>query len=120
MASCFRSVELLSAMGNNRKKIDNRIRVLIENGVAQGRRSMFVVVGDKARDQVHYPTLPHLAELLTGVLSGGCTPSHVVKGHSEGQAKCSVVLQKGIGILQPQEEENETTKQEDKSRKNGD
>ena len=35
-----------------RKKIDNRIRMLIENGVAQGRRSMFVVVGDKARDQV--------------------------------------------------------------------
>ena len=37
-----------------RKKIDNRIRLLIENGVAQGRRSMFVVVGDKARDQVHH------------------------------------------------------------------
>ena len=35
-----------------RKKIDNRIRILIENGVSQGRRSMFVVVGDKARDQV--------------------------------------------------------------------
>ena len=36
----------------NRKKIDNRVRLLIENGVSQGRRSMFVVVGDKARDQV--------------------------------------------------------------------
>ena len=36
-----------------RKKIDNRIRILIENGVAMGRRSMFVVVGDKARDQVN-------------------------------------------------------------------
>jgi len=35
-----------------RKKIDNRIRLLIENGVAQGHRSLFVVVGDKARDQV--------------------------------------------------------------------
>ncbi|KAJ8023746.1 RNA cytidine acetyltransferase [Holothuria leucospilota] len=35
-----------------RKKIDNRIRVLIENGVATGHRSMFVVVGDKGRDQV--------------------------------------------------------------------
>ena len=34
------------------KKIDNRIRMLIQNGVAQGRRSMFAVVGDKARDQV--------------------------------------------------------------------
>ncbi|KAF5290206.1 hypothetical protein FQR65_LT11640 [Abscondita terminalis] len=35
-----------------RKKIDNRIRVLIENGVKLGHRTMFVVVGDKGRDQV--------------------------------------------------------------------
>lgn len=35
-----------------RKKIDNRVRVLIENGVTLGHRTMFVVVGDKGRDQV--------------------------------------------------------------------
>ncbi|OXA52954.1 RNA cytidine acetyltransferase [Folsomia candida] len=35
-----------------RKKVDNRIRVLIENGVHTGHRSMFVIVGDKGRDQV--------------------------------------------------------------------
>ncbi|KAJ8299182.1 hypothetical protein KUTeg_023242 [Tegillarca granosa] len=35
-----------------RKKIDNRIRVLIENGVAEKHRSMFVVIGDHGRDQV--------------------------------------------------------------------
>lgn len=35
-----------------KKKIDNRIRVVIENGIALKHRSMFVVVGDKARDQV--------------------------------------------------------------------
>jgi len=35
-----------------RKKIDNRIRLLIENSVQQGHRSMFVVVGEKAKDQV--------------------------------------------------------------------
>lgn len=35
-----------------RKKIDNRIRVLIENGVTVGHRTMFIVVGEKARDQV--------------------------------------------------------------------
>ena len=34
------------------KKIDNRIRVLMENGITTGHRSMFVVVGPKARDQV--------------------------------------------------------------------
>lgn len=35
-----------------RKKIDNRIRVLIENGVKEGHRTLFAVVGDKGRDQV--------------------------------------------------------------------
>ncbi|KAL1459302.1 hypothetical protein WDU94_011298, partial [Cyamophila willieti] len=35
-----------------RKKIDNRIRVMIENGVLTGHRTMFVIVGDKGRDQV--------------------------------------------------------------------
>nr|CAH7719156.1 unnamed protein product [Callosobruchus chinensis] len=35
-----------------RKKIDNRIRVLIENGVKLGHRTLFVIVGDKGRDQV--------------------------------------------------------------------
>ena len=34
------------------KKIDNRIRVVIENGVQEKHRSMFFLVGDKARDQV--------------------------------------------------------------------
>ena len=35
-----------------RKKIDNRIRVLIENNVKTRMRSFFVVVGDKDKDQV--------------------------------------------------------------------
>ncbi|XP_031549437.1 RNA cytidine acetyltransferase-like [Actinia tenebrosa] len=34
------------------KKVDNRIRVLIENGVQTRHRSLFVVVGDKGKDQV--------------------------------------------------------------------
>jgi len=34
------------------KKIDNRLRLMIENGVILGHRTMFVVVGDKAKDQV--------------------------------------------------------------------
>ena len=36
------------------KKVDNRIRVLIENGVQRRHRSLFVVVGDKGKDQVSY------------------------------------------------------------------
>lgn len=35
-----------------RKKVDDRIRALIENGVKAGHRSMFVIIGDKSRDQV--------------------------------------------------------------------
>lgn len=34
------------------KKIDNRLRILMENGITQGHRSMFLIVGPKARDQV--------------------------------------------------------------------
>ncbi|KAL3697204.1 hypothetical protein R1sor_011280 [Riccia sorocarpa] len=40
-----------------RKKVDSRIRTLVENGVKTRQRSIFVVVGDKGRDQVvnlHY------------------------------------------------------------------
>ncbi|KAJ3595939.1 hypothetical protein NHX12_002348 [Muraenolepis orangiensis] len=39
-------------MATIRKKIDNRIRVQIENGVALKHRTLFVVVGDRGRDQV--------------------------------------------------------------------
>jgi N-acetyltransferase 10 len=35
-----------------KKKIDNRIRVLIENGIQLFHRSLIIVVGDKGRDQV--------------------------------------------------------------------
>uniref|UniRef100_A0A2A4JQT3 RNA cytidine acetyltransferase n=1 Tax=Heliothis virescens TaxID=7102 RepID=A0A2A4JQT3_HELVI len=35
-----------------KKKIDNRIRVMIENGVKLGHRTMIILVGDKSRDQV--------------------------------------------------------------------
>ncbi len=35
------------------KKVDSRIKTLIENGVALRQRSLFVVVGDKGRDQVN-------------------------------------------------------------------
>jgi len=40
-----------------RKKVDSRIRTLVENCVALRQRSLFVIVGDKGRDQVvnlHY------------------------------------------------------------------
>lgn len=68
------------------KKVDNRIRVLIENGVQKRHRSLFVVVGDKGKDQVSYeikfclllgltvftfnkPSTASSAPLLTGAAS---------------------------------------------------
>ncbi|XP_072998178.1 RNA cytidine acetyltransferase 1-like [Typha latifolia] len=35
-----------------RKKVDDRIRTLIENGVKLRHRSMFIMIGDKSRDQI--------------------------------------------------------------------
>lgn len=45
-----------------KKKIDNRIRVMIENGVKLGHRTMFLLVGDKSRDQVRKRVLIHQLE----------------------------------------------------------
>ncbi|KAH7837333.1 hypothetical protein Vadar_012678 [Vaccinium darrowii] len=39
-------------MYSMRKKVDDRIRTLIENGVKTRNRSMFVIIGDKSRDQI--------------------------------------------------------------------
>lgn len=44
------------------KKVDNRIRTLVENGVSLGHRSLFVVVGDHGRDQVRTVCTP-IAEI---------------------------------------------------------
>jgi N-acetyltransferase 10 len=35
-----------------RKKIDDRIKALIERGIKLNERSMFIIVGDRGRDQV--------------------------------------------------------------------
>lgn len=48
-----------------KKKIDNRIRVMIENGVKLGHRTMFIVVGDKARDQVNYIAMKRLTQMCS-------------------------------------------------------
>lgn len=49
-----------------RKKIDNRLRVLIENGVTLGHRTMFVVVGDKGRDQVRKNLVSRIWNPISG------------------------------------------------------
>ena len=34
------------------KKIDSRIRTLIENGVKQNQRTLMILIGDNGKDQV--------------------------------------------------------------------
>jgi hypothetical protein len=54
--SLFVEIEL-EDMATIKKKVDSRIKTLIENGVKTHHRSFFVIVGDKARDQIvnlHY------------------------------------------------------------------
>jgi N-acetyltransferase 10 len=36
-----------------KKKIDDKIKILIENCLASYERSMFIIVGDRGRDQVN-------------------------------------------------------------------
>ena len=43
------------------KKVDARVRTLIENSVTLKHRCMFVVVGDKGRDQVSVSQSRHCA-----------------------------------------------------------
>ena len=54
-----------------RKKVDSRIRTLIENGVRLNQRSLVVLVGDKGRDQVvnlHYMLSKSRAKTRPNVL----------------------------------------------------
>ncbi|XP_065864767.1 RNA cytidine acetyltransferase 1-like isoform X2 [Euphorbia lathyris] len=54
-----------------RKKVDDRIRNLIENGVKAGHRSLFVLIGDKSRDQIvnlHYMLSKALVKARPNVL----------------------------------------------------
>lgn len=37
-----------------KKKIDDKIRILIENSFTLNERSMFIIVGDRGRDQVKH------------------------------------------------------------------
>ncbi|RMX60078.1 hypothetical protein pdam_00004498 [Pocillopora damicornis] len=53
------------------KKVDNRIRVLIENGVQKKQRSLFVIVGDKGRDQDFEALTPNLLARTVETVEGG-------------------------------------------------
>jgi N-acetyltransferase 10 len=40
-----------------KKKIDDKIKILMENAITMNERSMFIIVGDRGRDQVKFINL---------------------------------------------------------------
>ena len=59
-----------------KKKVDNRIRTLIENGVAQRHRSFFVLVGDKGKDQVTTHSTRRFRSRSSACASSVCACQH--------------------------------------------
>lgn len=67
-----------------RKKVDERLRTLIENGVKSRHRSFVVIVGDRGRDQVRHARAllaprPRMCAVLTAqCCAGGESALHAV------------------------------------------
>lgn len=78
--------------------MDSRIRTLVENGVKLNHRSLFVIVGDKGRDQVwHVMMLFYNYTSNHGFLYEGCQSAlHAVQNRGKGSTFCSLVLQNGF------------------------
>ena len=96
-----------------RKKIDNRIRVLIENGVKLGHRTLFAIVGDKGRDQVCTKLKQNCSHKST---SGRDSPPHARQSRSQSTSLGPVVLQERTGLQQPPQETHETPPAQNSSR----
>jgi hypothetical protein len=71
--------------------VDPRIRTLVENGVKLRQRSLFVIVGDKGRDQVR---------LLRPVLAAGRTMHPQAWGHTGLQRACAAGPSGSLKALQ--------------------
>lgn len=59
------------------KKLDNRLKVLMENGITEGHRTMFVVVGPKARDQVRVVLIILIRIVFSNKAVVGCHSSSI-------------------------------------------
>ena len=56
------------------KKIDSRIRTLIENGVKLNQRTLMIIIGDNGKDQVGH-SIPYFIRRFP--ISITCCPSRV-------------------------------------------
>ena len=63
------------------KKIDSRIRTLIENGVKLNQRTLMIIIGDNGKDQVDSQS-----------------PLHALEVACENATLRAVVLQEGPGV----------------------
>ncbi|KAK9283235.1 hypothetical protein L1049_011471 [Liquidambar formosana] len=86
-----------------RKKVDDRIRTLIENGVKMRHRSLFVIIGDKSREQVvnlHYMLSKEVTKARPTVL--WCYKEKLeISSHKNKRAKqVKKLMQRGL--LDPQ------------------
>lgn len=109
----------IDTLANMRKKIDSRIRTLVENCVKQKQRSLFVIVGDKGRDQVvnlHYMLSKSVVKARPSVLwcykkelylsrSGACiTAARDLQPLSKMCCHFDQVVTHAIACMQSQEE----------------
>ncbi len=95
-----------------KKKVDSRVRTLIENGVALNQRTFFVLVGDRGKDQVGSgvrldlpraatcsPVSAHMAACARArAVPGRQSALHVVSRADKVAAVGALVLQEGAGL----------------------
>jgi len=82
-----------------KKKIDERIRILIENCVKLNQRGLVIMIGDRSVYQVSTHLNQRNADSQLAL--------HAVQSKDEGPAQHTMVLQEGAGVLQSQKEEAE-------------
>lgn len=89
-----------------RKKVDPRIRTLVENGVKTRHRSMFFIVGDKGRDQVvnlHYMLSKAVVKARPSVLWCYKKDLHLSSHRKKRMQQMKKMMQRGL--LDPEKED---------------
>uniref|UniRef100_A0A6B2KWW6 RNA cytidine acetyltransferase n=1 Tax=Arcella intermedia TaxID=1963864 RepID=A0A6B2KWW6_9EUKA len=89
-----------------RKKVDNRIKSLIENGIKENHRSFFVIIGDRGKDQVvklHYILSKSAVRAQPSVL--WCYKSEL--GFSSNRKKRMKMIKKKVkqGLIDPEKDD---------------
>ena len=90
-----------------RKKVDSRIRTLVENGVKLNERTLFVVVGDNAREQIvniHYMLSKAVVKARPSVL--WCYKKDLYLSSNKRKRQKQVKMMQNSGAM---DEENEDT-----------